>query len=75
MLAYSLLIGSPTEIGLWLAVSVASPCLEPGATKEVFQDRGTCPVQHCTTPQGKAPSNEPVPDHLGWPQAEHSVKL
>ncbi len=44
MLAHSLLIGSPTEIGLSLAVSVAMPCLKTGVTKEVFQDWGTCPV-------------------------------
>ena len=33
---------STTEIGLYLAASVASPCLKIGVTKEVFQAPALC---------------------------------
>ncbi len=44
MLAFSLLIGSPTEICLLLATSVALPCLKSRVIIEGFQDWGACPV-------------------------------
>ena len=43
MPAYNLLRGSPTAIGLYLSVSVASPLSKTGVTSEVFHDWGTVP--------------------------------